>query len=179
MNKVIKIQAIILVLLSSVASASGHDDDIAAVIAHGRSSLSLQQVINIVADDAKGQVIEVHFERMDGVLVYQVEASTPKGVMEYVIDPSDGKIISFSKDRWSLFNHIKDTGKLKLTLEQAVTKAEQATNGKCVTAELEEEDGLMVYRLRMVIERSNRRILVDPHNGKIYYDSPSKREDDE
>ena len=176
MNNILKIQAIILILLSSVASASGHDDDIAAVIAHGRSSLSLQQVINIVDEDAKGQVTEVQFKRMDGVFVYQVEAISPKGVMEYVVDPADGKIISFSKDRWPLFFNKRNMEDLKLTLEQAVTNAEQTTNGKAFSAELEEEDGLVAYRLGMVMERSIRRILVDPYNGKIYYDHPSKRE---
>lgn len=179
MNNLIKTLAIILVLLAPVASAAGHDDDIATVITHGRSSLSLQQVINIVDEEAKGQVTEVHFERMDGALVYQVEAITPKGVMEYMVDPSDGKIISFSKDRWSFFKDIKNTGKLKVTLEQAVTKAEQATKGKCVSAELEEEDGIAVYQLRMVVDRSIREILVDPNNGKIYYDDHGEREGDE
>lgn len=188
MKKMTTLVVSLLVLMVSAAIAAGyddgHDDDMIAIIAQGRSNISLPQIIGAVAADAKGKVIEARFERLDkffsfkeGPLVYQVEAITPKGVMEYLVDPADGKIISKRKDRWNFFHDETNVSDLQMTLEQAVTKAEQTTGGRAISADLEVEDGLAVYQIRMAVDGSIRKVLVDPHNGKIYHDGHCKRDD--
>lgn len=182
-----------LVLLVSVAIAAiyddghdgGHNEDMAAIITQGRSSISLQQVIDTVAADAKGPVTEVDLERLDkpfsfsdGPLVYQVEAMTPNGAMEYLVDPTDGKIMSKSKDRWNFFDDETNVSDLQLTLEQAVTKAEQTTHEKAISAELESEEGLAVYRIKMISEGSSRNLFVNPMNGKVLLSIQGESDDE-
>ena len=186
MKKMTTLAVSLLVLLVSTASADGHDDDkIAAIIARGRLSISLSQIIGSVAADAKGQVTEVRLERLDklfsfkeGPLVYKVEVITPNWVMEYLADPVDGKIISKRKDRWDFIHNETNAQVLQMTLEQAVIKAEQTTGGRAVSAELEVEDDLSVYQIKMVVDGSIRKVLVDPHNGKIYSVGQSTSDDE-
>ena len=189
MKKMTTLVISLLVLMVSAAIAAGyddgHDEDMISIIAQGRSNISLPQIIGAVAADAKGKVIEARFERLDkffsfkeGPFVYQVEAITPKGVMEYLVDPADGKIISKRKDRWTYFHDDKIMADLQLTLNQAVIKAEQTTGGRAVSAELEVEDSLAVYQIRMVVDGLSRRILVDPNNGKIYHVNQRPRDDE-
>ena len=89
-----------------------------------------------------------------------------------------GKIISKRKDRWTYFHDDKIMADLQLTLNQAVIKAEQTTGGRAVSAELEVEDGLAVFQIRMVVDGLSRRILVDPNNGKIYHVNQRPRDDE-
>lgn len=163
-----------LALLGSTALADDHHGGTEAAIARGRAEVSLQEVIDKVAADSKGRVVEIHFEEMgsffsfgDGPLVYEVEAVTPEGVMEYKVDPKDGNIISSSKDHLADFRYRNLRDGMKFTLKQAIAKAEKE-GGQVVSAKLEKEDGTVLYHIRVNEAGSVRTLLIDPLNGNIY-----------
>lgn len=164
-----------LALLGSAALADDHHGGTEAAIARGRAEVSLQEVIDKVAADSKGRVVEIHFEEMDaffsfgdGPLVYEVEALTSEGVMEYKVDPKDGNIISRSKELMGGLEYRKLPDDMKLTLKQAVEKAEKTGDGEVVSAKLIKEDGTVIYHVRVNEAGTGRTLLIDPLNGNVY-----------
>lgn len=164
-----------LALLGAVALAGDHHDGMKAAIARGRAEVSLQKVIDKVAADSKGRVVEIDFEEMDsffsfgdGPLVYEVEAITPEGVMEYKVDPKDGNIISRSKELMGGLAYRNLPDDMELTLKQAVEKAEKTRGGEVVGAKLDKEDGSFLYHIRINEAGTGRTLLIDPLNGTIY-----------
>ena len=176
MNKKFTIMtAVFLALLGSAALAGDHHKGMAAAIARGRAKVSLQEIIDKVAAESRGRVVKIHFEEMDaffsfgdGPLVYEVEAVTPEGVMEYRVDPKDGNIISSNKDRLAIFRYRNLPDGMELTLKQAIAKAEKTGDGEVVSAKLEKEEGRFLYHLRINQAGSDRKLLIDPLNGTIY-----------
>ncbi|WP_300668658.1 PepSY domain-containing protein [Desulfoluna sp.] len=164
-----------LSLLGSVALADDHPNGMKAAIARGRANVSLEEVIDKVATDSNGRVVEIHFEEMDsffsfgdGPLVYEVEAVTPEGVMEYRVDPKDGNIISSNRDRLATFHYRNLPEGMELTLKQAIAKAEKTRVGVVTSATLEEEGGNFFYHLRINEAGTDQSLLIDPLNGNIY-----------
>ena len=185
MKRIIKTAVLsILIMPISLAGAKGHDDDHAEIAAQLQSAISLSQVIKNVAADSKGTVMEVKLERMDkllsfeeGALVYEVETVTANGVMEYLVDPANGKTILSKKDHWAIFDDGKFKGDFKISLEQAVTKAEKATGKRALAAELEKEDGVVLYEIKMAAGSIFRTVFVDPMNGKVYLNDDFRSDD--
>lgn len=167
--------AAVLVLLGSSALADGHHNGMEAAIAQERAEVSLQEVIDKVATDSKGRVVEIHFEEMDsffslgdGPIVYEVKAITLREVMEYRVDPKDGNIISINKDRLAGFHYRNLPESIDFTLKQAIAKAEKERGGEVVSAKLEKKNGSFLYHIRINKTGTDQNLIIDPLNENIY-----------
>lgn len=175
-----------LTLLSTAALANENHRDREAAIARERAEVSMQEVIDKIATESKGRVVEIHFDEMDsffsfedGPLIYEVEALTEEGLMEYRVSPTDGSILSRSKEYLGGFEYRKLPKKMAFNLKQAVAKVEREGHGKVVSAELENEDGMFLYQIRTDGSGAHRTLLVDPMNGNLYPVSSHQDGDDD
>ena len=57
--------------------------------------------------------------------------------------------------------------KAEVSLSQAISAAESHVNGHAVNAELEDENGNIVYGVEVVTNTQTMDVKVDAHNGKI------------
>ena len=84
----------------SVAAAWADDDHARARDAVRRGDvLPLSAILERLGDRLGGEVIEVEFEREDGLYVYEFEIVTPTGqVQEVYVDARTGKIMGREDD---------------------------------------------------------------------------------
>ncbi|MGJ3249440.1 MAG: PepSY domain-containing protein [Elainellaceae cyanobacterium] len=120
------------------------------------ATVTLLQAIQIAETFAEGQAVEAELEWKNDVFVYSVEIED----QEIVIDANTGDIIFTATEN-------EEAGNLQqlatITLQQAVEMAESAANERAYSAELEEENGRLVY----AVEVGNQEFHIDPDDGTI------------
>ncbi|HHP7243998.1 MAG TPA: PepSY domain-containing protein [Elainellaceae cyanobacterium] len=118
--------------------------------------VTLLQAIQIAETFAEGRAIEAELEWKNDVFIYSVEI----GNQEIVIDANTGDIIFTAMDNEESDNPQQPTA---MTLQQAVEMAESTANERAYSAELEEENGRLVY----AVEVGNQEFHIDPDDGTI------------
>lgn len=75
------------------------DFEIAAEAVRRGEILSLAQILALVEQEQRGDVIEVELEVENGELIYEVELITPDGrLMELALNARTGAVLSFKED---------------------------------------------------------------------------------
>lgn len=90
--------ALVLVGAPSAAWADDDHDRVRAMVESGEV-LPLPAILEIVAREAPGEVIEVDLDEDDGDVIYEIEVLTPRGrVLEIEIDARTGEILEIEED---------------------------------------------------------------------------------
>lgn len=131
----------------------------------------------VKAKEKKGiQVIKAELEKQESIfstkeepMIYEIVTSDGKtDKIKYYIDPMTGKDIDSKKiTNWNPFDD--DTQAMtKFSMSQAIDLAVKELGGKVYEAELEEDDGINYYELKILTDSGVKKAIVNPNSGKMY-----------
>jgi uncharacterized membrane protein YkoI len=174
---------VICVLLAPTLPAWGWshgENTLTMAMSFGRAQITLQEVISNVEKTSGGRVVAVELEQKCNLFcskasspLFEVESVKDGTATKYFVDPVTGKIIEQKNCWWSALDFdsswkTEGFNNIKMSMEQAVAAAEQATGGKAMSARLKERKGLLFYQVQTISEGSVKAVLIDPDNGKSY-----------
>lgn len=132
------------------------------------ATVTLLQAVQTVEQAANAPAFSAELERENGQVVYAVMV----GEQEFLIDASNGQVIATEAEREAA---IALQPLATITLRQAVQAAETSANAQAYKAELETENGGLVY----AIEIDRQEIVIDAGDGRILYTEVEGQEDSE
>lgn len=137
--------------------------------------VDLRGAVQAALAHTSGYVLEAEREREGGKLIYEVDIVHDSKITEVEIDAANGKIIEAETD--DVENRIKaflasgrklDALKAaKVSLADAVAKAEEETKAKALEAEFEHEDGQYVYEIELKADGERMEALVNADTGAV------------
>ncbi len=141
------------------------------------AEMDLRTAVQAALAHTSGHVLEAEREREDGKLIYEVDIVHDSKITEVEIDAATGKVIEDEKD--DLENRVKafltsrkkiDALKAaKLSLSDAIAKAEEETKAKALEAEFEREDGQYVYEIELQAGGESMEVMVDAETGTLQH----------
>lgn len=101
MNAIRTIALTVLLSLAALPAAGGvSDHDRARRSVQAGEVLPLRAILDKVANDFPGDVIETELEDEDGCLVYEIKLISPEGrVMKVIYDARDGRVLKVKGKR--------------------------------------------------------------------------------
>ncbi len=91
----------------------------------------------------------------------------------YLIEMTAGSLIALhaiaaeALDSTTPYAQIVQASATRITIGQAIVIAEKETNGEAVEAELEKEDGRVVYDVDVLTPSGKMEVFIDPENGAV------------
>ena len=136
------------------------------------AKIDLVTAITLAQEQVEGQVIEAELGREDGAYVYEIEIAVADGVQELLLDPASGEVLSNVLDTddhdHRKSKKLKKFAPTQLNLTQAVAAAEEhLTGGIAKEAELEYEDGQLLFEVELLKDGKEYEVYVSPNDGKI------------
>ena len=147
------------------------------------AKISYQDAVKTALAKTPGGVLEVELEDEDGYLVFCVEVVTGKGeIMEYVIDAGNGAILEVEEEEEKeddddemkpgsirvSYGEADYPGMAKVSLDQAVKTAMAQVGGMFLAAELEGDDGILVWEVVIISpKKAVMEVEIDAATGKI------------
>ncbi|MGB3491439.1 MAG: PepSY domain-containing protein [Elainellaceae cyanobacterium] len=130
------------------------------------AEITLSRAVQIAETFAEGSAVEAELERENGNIVYSVSI----GNQEIIVDANTGEILDTETDD-------EDDAELQqrfemIPLQQAIQAAEAFVEGQAASAELEVEDGGLVYE----VEIGDQEIYIDAGNGRVLYTEGGEEE---
>jgi uncharacterized membrane protein YkoI len=96
---------VLLVLSATVAAASEsgqrgrYDHDRARAALQRSEVLPLAKILELVADQVPGDIVELELEQEHGVWIYEVKLIAPDGrVLEVLVDAATGDLLETERD---------------------------------------------------------------------------------
>lgn len=130
-------------------------------------TITLEKALEIARGEAQGDVTEIELDREDGVLVWEVRI----GTSELYIDANDGTVIQTKTDNRT----VTPAAQPKITLEKAVEIARGETQGDITKVELDTEDGVLVWEVRI----GDSEVQIDANDGSIVKVKADHDDDDD
>ncbi len=156
-------------ILSTAASV------MAAETATGIVETGLRKAVDVALEHTPGQVLEVEREHKDGKQVYEIDIVHGSQITEVSVDIVAQKVIRAKTD--DMKHRVKKeliTDKTlaallgaKITLPEAIAKAEEANQAKASEVEFKHEDGTYVYEIEMEANEKHMEVLVDANTGEL------------
>jgi uncharacterized membrane protein YkoI len=148
---------------------------------HKMAGISIFRAVEIALSGFKGTPVEAELEVRDGFLVYEVGLSTGGSAMtEVVIDAGNGSLLKSEQEEDGededdrAEDHEDDKakdhphGRTKVSLNDALKAALSAKSGTAVKAELERENGHLVYDIEIVDAGDKTfKVEIDAEAGKV------------
>ena len=149
------------------------------------AKISYQDAVKTALAETPGGVLEVELEDEDGYLVFCVEVVTGKGeVLEYVIDAGNGAVLEAEEEEDKededdeeemkpgsiqvSYSELDYPGMAKIGLDQAVKTAMDQVEGMFLAAELEGDDGILVWEVVIITsKKAVMEVEIDAATGKI------------
>jgi uncharacterized membrane protein YkoI len=75
--------------------------------------------------------------------------------------------LAFAKERGDATSDLAAMANAKVTLQQAITTAEQQAGGKAVGAGVDNENGTVRIAVEVASAQGMKTVLVDPQNGQV------------
>ena len=156
------------------------------------AKISYQDAVKTALAETPGGVLEVELEDEGGFLVFCVEIVTEKGeILEYLIDAGNGAVLGVEEDdddedemkpgtiRVS-YNSLEYPKMAKINLDKAVKTAMDQVDGKFLAAELEGDDGILLWEVIIVTaKKAVMEVEIDAATGKILEIEEEEYGDDE
>ncbi len=152
---------------------------VAAEPATGIVETGLRKAVDVALAHTSGQVLEVEREYKDGKQVYEVDIVHGNQLTEVSVDVIEQKVIRAKTDdvkhriKKSLISD-KTLAALrgaKVTLPEAIAKAEEARQAKASEVDFKREDGRYVYEIKMQANDKHMEVLVDINTGELREES--------
>ncbi|WP_144558900.1 PepSY domain-containing protein [Shouchella miscanthi] len=135
-----------------------------AVAGTTASSLSLEQAVKQAEEYVGGNMVKAKQDVEDGVDVYEVDVRTPQETYEFTFDVQTGDLIDIDGDLLLTENKAKPA----LTQQEAETIAvEKSGLANVKEIELEQEKGLLVYKIEFAQYDDDVDLVIDAETGDI------------
>ncbi|AOZ93777.1 PepSY domain-containing protein [Paenibacillus crassostreae] len=108
----------------------------------------------IAATYLNGKATEVRLDSDDETLLYEVNVKTTNGIYIVKVDALTGKVLSVEKD-------------LKIGAERASVIAATYLNGEVMKVKLDRENDVLVYEVKVKIDKGVSWVKVDALTGKV------------
>lgn len=156
--------------------------EIAAVMS---ASNSLGDAVRLAEAETNGKAFEAGMEDKDGNAVYEIRTVAGDVVRELSIDPATGKVLE--SDEEGMFSKLmRDDEELAgfaaatTSLGDAITAAEQATGGKAIEAEMDDDAANSAYEVEVAAaDGSVVKVTVDGASGKVLASGPLDNDNEE
>ncbi|MGG3452246.1 PepSY domain-containing protein [Domibacillus aminovorans] len=144
-----------------------------------KTKLTKQESVDIALKEVQGSASDVELEDEDGVIIYSVEVTDDQGQKhEVAVDANTGKILKIEADDEESEkedgeeNDKEEQKQLEkeatVTKEESIAIALKEVPGKVKDAELEDEDGVVVYTVDVIDDKGEEKeIVVDAKSGKV------------
>lgn len=144
----------------------------------GAAEVDLRAAVRAALEHTSGHVLEAEREREDGKHIYEIDIVQDGKITEVNVDVATGKVVGAETD--DVENRVKalllsrkklDALKAaKVSLSDAVAKAEEEMKAKAVEAEFKHEDGKYVYEIELKADGGRIEALVDADTGAVRKD---------
>jgi uncharacterized membrane protein YkoI len=138
------------------------------------AKIALDQAIAAAEKESGGKAASANFEMMNGKDGYLVSVLAHGKMHELWVDPQSGKATPETKlSKTEENQEALDKADLdqmhgaKTTLQQAISMAEQHSNGKAIDAGIEWRNNKLTYNVRVVREGKLSSVWVDPVSGQV------------
>lgn len=159
-----------------------HAKDIAALAS---VKTSLVQAIGTVEQQNGGKAVKADIREKDGTPVYVITTLSGGKESKTLVDPASGSILETSQK--GLLRRLFDDdasehagiNTSKLTLEAAVTMAEQQAGGKAIEAGFKDKHGKSRFEIDVVKDGVSQEIVIDGTSGQVIKTKIHEDEDDD
>ncbi|MEN3385325.1 MAG: hypothetical protein V7608_5369 [Hyphomicrobiales bacterium] len=139
-----------------------------------QSKVTLSEAIAAAKNHGAGQLVEASFDFSGGKPVYQVKTFQNNEVWVAAIDAQSGQLVGYGtivaedqlddEDR----PEVASLRQATVTLAQAVDTAEKGLNGRAMSAELEQANGIATYEITVIpIDGLPIKTTVDPKTRQL------------
>lgn len=156
------------IAVGQAATSSGY---ISEAMAATQSKISLEQAIVIAKKTVKGDVISAEFDQNDHAASgdYDVKIIANNTEHKVTVDANTGKVTrkkqeKLDKEDMAEYKAMKQS---KISLNQAIKKANQSVNGKVIEAEFDIDFGKPAYKIEVVKDNQVHKVVIDSMTGKI------------
>ena len=183
-KSIIMVLSIATVSTTAVAVGQGamKQTDISDAVAAVQSKVSLEQAMAIAKRTVQGDVISAEFDQYDRSAGgdYEVNIIANNTEYEIKVDANSGKAMTKKQERLdnedvAEYNAMK---KSKISLNQAITTANQRVNGTVIEAGFDVEAGKSVYEIEMVKGTQVHKAVIDGMTGQIVSSQVEAADDD-
>lgn len=151
---------------------------LAAESSSDTSKTGLRAAVQAALEHTPGQVLEADQER--GEKTYEIDIVHDGQITEVDVDATTGKVIKTETETDKIKHHIKKAlfadktltalKNAKVSLPDAITKAEDTTHAKAVAAEFDHEDGQYVYEIKLKADDKQVKTYIDANSGEVKSD---------
>ncbi|MFJ7752973.1 PepSY domain-containing protein [Peribacillus muralis] len=139
-----------------------------AVYAVNKGALSEDEAVKMISDKLGGEVTQ--FEKdWDQPTTYEMTVKTKDGYQDVDVDAEKGEILSqeTEDDDDEEMSTQQAVDKAKVSMEEAEKIALKKVDGQVTDAELDSEDGGLVYELEIKQDKKEYDVAVDAMTGKV------------
>jgi uncharacterized membrane protein YkoI len=124
------------------------------------ATVTIEQAVKAATDKVKGKVIEAELEREHGKLMWELEVlAEDNHIVEVYVDAMSGEVNT---------EEATMAQEAKVSIEQAVKAATDKVKGKVIEAELEQEQGKLLWELEIVSDdKKMMEVHVDAASGMV------------
>lgn len=168
--------AAVLVLGASgtaFAESGEHENakEMAAVLG---AKTSVAQAIAAAEQKTGGRALRIDVNRENGQYLYEVKTATKDKVSEVFVDLTSGQVTRtddqdllariFDRDDKAEFAKLIAS---PTTLAAAIATAEQNVGGKAIEASFDNENGTLLFKVKVAKDNVLRRVMVDSATGSV------------
>lgn len=150
---------------------NGEKKEMTAVVG---AKTSVAQAIAAAEQKTGGRALKVDIEKEKGAYVYEVKTISKDKVSEVFVDLTSGAVtrthdeglIARMFDRQDQ-DELASLSASSTTLATAVATAEQHVGGKAIEAGFDDENGAMIFKIKVAKDNAVHRVVVDSTTGKV------------
>lgn len=169
------------VAFAEINGSKGHADERAEAALVHRAMHSLADAIITAEKRANGFATEAELEIENGKAVYEIETVSKFGSFEAKIDADTGIVLEV-KPEDSIDIQLAVIEALPLSVQNAIKAAEADTDAKAMEAELDIENGRLVFEVKLASsDGQTTYAIVDAHTAEVQRSRPNfvgERDDD-
>lgn len=139
--------------------------------AASQSKIDLEQALLLANKAVKGDIVSVEYDQEDRTVNgnYEIKIITNNNEQEVKVHANTGKVTKEEVERLDKEDlaEYKAMKQAKLTLTQAISKANQTLKGTVLEAEFETDFGKPVYKVEIGKDNQVYKIVIDSTTGNI------------
>lgn len=156
------------VAVSQAATSKAPSSELQAA---SQSKIDLEQALLLANKAVKGDIVSVEYDQEDRTVNgnYEIKIITNNNEQEVKVHANTGKVTKEEVERLVKEDlaEYKAMKQAKLTLTQAISKANQTLKGTVLKAEFETDFGKPVYKVEIGKDNQVYKIVVDSTTGNI------------
>ena len=160
--------SVVSISFATVAVSQAAVNEVEAV---SQSKVSLEQALNLANKMVKGDIISVDFDQEDRIenSHYDIKIIANNNEQEVSVNANTGKVSKGDTERLDKEDlaEYKAMKQAKVSLSQAIKKANQTLKGKVLEVEFDMDFGKPVYKVEIGKGNQVHKVVIDSMTGQI------------